>query len=203
MQPARSLGCRWAWHQLHVTLAWLKRTMLLHVSARVCLRPFRHSDASDFVSGLNDWQVARWLASVPHPCRVGHARPILQARNTGLVEPALDDKAATPALAITLNGYVTGGMGLVPSKRHQGARELGFWLSRWFWGQGIMPRAASAIIYEVMRQAPDTLIVTSANHDNFRSQGVLRSLGFVRDGDDETFSNPLQRPVMTVCYRQP
>ena len=66
-----------------------------------------------------------------------------------------------------------------------------------------MPRAASALIDEVMRQAPDTLIVTSANHDNFRSQGVIRSLGFVRDGDDEIFSNPLQRLVMTVCYRRP
>jgi RimJ/RimL family protein N-acetyltransferase len=177
--------------------------MLLQVSARVSLRPFRHSDASDLVSGLNDWQVARWLASVPHPYRVDHAKAYLARPEHRSGEAALDDKAATLALAITLNGCVIGGMGLVPSKRYQGARELGFWLSRRFWGQGIMPRAASALIDEVMRQAPDTLIVASANHDNFRSQGVIRSLGFVRDGDDEIFSNPLQRLVMTVCYRRP
>lgn len=199
MQPACSFRCRRAGRRLPITVAWIQRTMLLQVSARVCLRPFRHSDASDLVSGLNDWQVARWLASVPHPYRVDHAKAYPARPEHWSGEAALDDKAATLALAITFNGCVTGGMGLVPSKRHQGARQLGFWLSRRFWGQGIMPRAASTLIDEVIRQASDTLIVTGANHDNFRSQGVIRSLGFVRDGDDEIFSNPLQRPVMTVC----
>ena len=177
--------------------------MLLQVSARVCLRPFRHSDALDLVSGLNDWQVARWLASVPHPYWGEHTKAYLARPEHWSGKAALNDKAATLALAITFNGCVTGGMGLVPLKRREGASELGFWLSRRFRGQGIMPRAASTLIDEVTRQAPDTLIVTSANHNNFRSQGVIRSLGFIRDGDDEIFSNPLQRPVMTVCYQRP
>ena len=99
--------------------------MLLQVSARVCLRPFRYSNVSDLVSGLNDWQVARWLASVPHPYRVDHAKAYLERPEHWSGESALDDKAATLALAITLNGCVTGGMGLVPSKRYREARELG------------------------------------------------------------------------------
>ena len=70
-------------------------------------------------------------------------------------------------------------------------------------GPGDHAGAASALIDEVIRQAPNTLIVTSANHDNLRSQCVIRSIGFVRDGDDEIFSSLLQRPVMTVCYRRP
>lgn len=176
--------------------------MLLQVSARVCIRPFRHSDASDLVSDLNDWQVARWPASVPHPYRVDHAKAYLARPKHWSGEAALDDKAATLAFAITFNGCVIGEMRLVPSKRHQGARALGFWLLVRFWGQGIMPRAASTLIDEVLWQALDTMIVTSANHDNFRLQGVIRSLGFVRDGDGEIYSNPLQRPVMTVCYRR-
>ena len=47
--------------------------MRLHISEKVSLRAFRHANRYDIVVGINDWQVVRWLASVPHPCRIDHA----------------------------------------------------------------------------------------------------------------------------------
>jgi len=180
---------------------WTGWRILLQVSARVRLRPFHHSDALDLVCGLNDWQVARWLANVPHPYRLDHAMAYLARPEHLAVEAALGDATATLAVAVTHDGCGIGGLGLVPSKRHEGARELGFWLSRPYWGQGIMPRAVVTLIEEVTRQSPRTLFVASANHDNIRSQRLIRSLGFIEDGHDEIFSTPLQRLVTTVCFR--
>jgi RimJ/RimL family protein N-acetyltransferase len=157
----------------------------------------------DLVCGLNDWQVARWLASVPHPYRFDHAMAYLSRPEHLAVEAALGgDATATLAVAVAHDGSRIYGLGLVPSKRHEGARKLGFWLSRPYWGQGIMPGAVIALIDEVKRQAPNTLIVASTNHDNIRSQRLIRSLGFIEDGHDETYSTPLQRLVTTVCFRR-
>ena len=156
----------------------------------------------DLVCGLNDWQVARWLASVPHPYRLDHAMDYLARPEHLAIEAALGDATAILAVAVTHDGSGIGGLGLVPSKRHEGARELGFWLSRPYWGQGIMPGAVITLIDEVTRLAPNTLIVASANHDNIRSQRLIRSLGFSEDCHDEIYSTPLQRLVTTVCFRR-
>ena len=177
--------------------------ILIHVADRIGLRPFCHSDAADLAAGLNDWQVARWLARVPHPYRIDHAKAYLSRQEHRNYGAALPDADAVLALALCHDGQVIGGMSLVPSSRRQGARELGFWLSGRFWGQGIMPLAVQALIDEVMRHAPSTLIVASANHDNFRSQRAIHGLGFVEDGQDEIFSTPLQKAVTTICFRLP
>ena len=76
-------------------------------------------------------------------------------------------------------------------------------MARRFWGQGIMPWAVKSLIDQVKRQAPNTLVVASANHDSFRSQRAICGLGFVEDGLDGIFSTPLQRRVTTVCFRLP
>ncbi len=36
-------------------------------TARLRLRPFRDADLVDLVTMAGDWEVARWLAAMPHP----------------------------------------------------------------------------------------------------------------------------------------
>ena len=84
-----------------------------------------------------------------------------------------------------------------------GEREIGFWLARSFWGQRIMGRAVRPMIDAVLDQAPDTRFIASANHDNVRSQALIRALGFVEDGVRHVMSTPLQREVRLVCFRRP
>ena len=176
--------------------------ILIHLTDRIGLRAFRLSDSDDLVSGLNDWQVTRWLANVPHPYRIDHAKAFLARPEHRSVDAGVDDARAPLSLALCHDGRVMGGVGLMPSSRRKGARALGFWMSRPFWGQGIMRRAVQSVIDHVTLQAPDTFVVASANHDNLRSQRVIRALGFVEDGHDEIYSKPLQRRVSTVCFRQ-
>ena len=166
------------------------------------LRPFGRTDAPDLVTGLNDWQVIRWLAKVPHPYRLDHATAYLARAEHQNVDVALSDVTASCSLAICHQDHVIGAVGLVPSTRRTGFRELGFWLSRSFWGQGIMPEAVRAVMQRARKRGQTPLFVAGANQDNVRSQRLIRSLGFIEDGHDDIFSTPLQRRVRIICYRE-
>ena len=164
------------------------------------MRPFEATDRDDLVAGLNNWQVARWLATVPHPYRVDHANAYLARPEHARCDLAIPDAGQILALGICADDRVIGGMSLVPAQRIQGAREFGFWLSQPWWGQGIMSAAVQTVVNEVRRHAPDTVFVAAANDDNPRSQRVILSLGFRADGKHEIFSTPLQRHVSILCY---
>jgi RimJ/RimL family protein N-acetyltransferase len=43
-------------------------------TARLILRPWGEDDIEQLTMGLNDLEVARWLAFVPHPYSTSHAR---------------------------------------------------------------------------------------------------------------------------------
>ena len=60
--------------------------MRLQITDRISLRPFRGSDRGDIVRGMNDWQVARWLSSVPHPYRIDHADAYLARSEHGFCD---------------------------------------------------------------------------------------------------------------------
>ena len=175
--------------------------MKLQLTDSIWLRPFRETDRDDLVAGLNNWQVARWLATVPHPYRVDHANAYLARQEHARCDAAVPDAGQILALGICADDRVIGGISLVPAGRIQGAREFGFWLSQSWWGQGIMSAAVQSIVNEVRRHAPDTVFVAAANTDNPRSQRVILSLGFKAGDRHEIFSAPLQRdvPIQRYC----
>ena len=175
--------------------------MRLQISDRVSLRACRQSDRHDIVAGINDWQVARWLTSVPYPYRIDHADAYLARPEHKSCESAMVDAGAILALAICANDRLVGGMSLVPATRRPGFREFGFWLSRSSWGQGIVPTAVRTVIDQIRHRAPDSQFVACANHDNLRSQRLILSLDFAEDGQDEIFSMPLQRRVTVNCFQ--
>ena len=175
--------------------------MDIEISDHAVLRPFRPSDRDDLVTGLNDWQVTRWLASVPHPYRLDHACAYLARPEHAACEAALQDPDTILALAVCMDDRVVGGISLVPATRRPGCREFGFWLARATWGQRIMHTAVQGLIDALATQAPHTVFVASANHDNLRSQRLISALGFTEDGVDEFFPNPLQRTVTVNCFR--
>jgi len=166
------------------------------------LRPFRATDREELVAGLNDWAVTRWLARVPYPYRLDHADEFLGWDEHVDIEAAMRDPARGFSLAVCHCDRVTGGLVCNPAN-DRGDREIGFWLARPFWGQGIMRRAVGRMIEELLSRAPGTSITASANHNNHRSQALIRGLGFLEDGAGEIMSTPLQRPVRLRCFRRP
>ncbi len=47
-------------------------------TARLTLRPVMPSDAPAIVEGVGDWDVAKWLAVVPHPYTAEDAREFIE-----------------------------------------------------------------------------------------------------------------------------
>ena len=177
--------------------------MEIMISDSASLRPLRSSDRDDLVAGINDWQVTRWLAGVPHPYRLDHAQAYLARPEHATWEIGMSDPDARLALAVCIDDRLVGGISLVPAARRPGCREFGFWLARPAWGRRIMRGAVQALIDAVAARVPRTAFVASANHDNQRSVRLIRSLGFEADGRDEIFSMPLQRHVAVNCFYLP
>lgn len=176
--------------------------MHIQIDQTYSLRPFRPSDRDDLVAGLNDWAVARWLARVPYPYRQDHADEFLRWDEHIDVATAMTNSGSGFAFAVCRHKRVIGRLVANPADEKQ-HREIGFWLARPFWGQRIMRRAVATMIDEMLRAAPHIGIVASANHDNLRSQRLIRALGFVADGQREVISTPLQRAVLLHCFRRP
>ncbi len=132
-------------------------------TARLRLRPVTPADAPAIVEGVGDWDVAKWLAVVPHPYTADDAREFIEViapRAEGLW--AIDDGGL--AGIISVEG------------------EIGYWLARDRWGRGYATEAGRAVVdWHFGRGAR---VLTSGYFDgNERSGGVLAKLGFQPAGD--------------------
>lgn len=138
-------------------------TVPVLTTSRLVLRPLRPDDAPAIVAGVGDWEVAQWLAVVPHPYGAGDAQRFLSE-----IVPAaeaiwaIDDGAL--AGVISVDG------------------ELGYWLARDRWGRGYATEAGRAVVdWHFARGA--RVLPSGYLDGNHRSGGVLAKLGFQPAGD--------------------
>lgn len=73
-------------------------------SSRLILRSYEEGDVADLVEGLNNIEVAKWLASVPFPYTENHAKYFIESVKN-------QDEKVIISLAIVLkeNNKVIGG----------------------------------------------------------------------------------------------
>jgi len=101
---------------------------------RVVLRGFSEGDVDDLVEGLNDLEVARWLAFVPHP--------YTRADAEGWVRFCLDSERAGRedayqfAIELKSEGKVIGGVTLDRISRVHGTAGGGIWINARYQGKG-------------------------------------------------------------------
>ncbi|WP_224823767.1 GNAT family N-acetyltransferase [Cognatishimia sp. MH4019] len=127
---------------------------------RLLLRLPRESDAEAIAEALGDWEVTRWLGRAPWPYGLSDAEEFIDRNknNVGLV------------WMIEMDGNV---VGMCACKG-----ELGYWVARKAWGQGIASEASRAVIDRYFA-APDVDVLPSGHApENARSGRVLGKLGF-------------------------
>lgn len=149
-------------------------------TGRLLLRPYELADAEALVALLDDWEVARWLARVPHPYRREDAEAFLEISKT-------EDRRA---FAITRDGALVGGIGL--GRRADGAVELGYWIGRRFHRQGYAEEAARGLLAFAFETLGETRIVVSALPDNAPSLALIAKLGFRPLGPQPFHAKPLR-----------
>lgn len=144
---------------------------------RLRLRSFADGDLGRLVQLLGDWEVARWLARVPHPYEVSDARFWVRYASEAL--------AAGREFAFAVERSEDSGLiGAVGLRRHTAdLAELGYWIGRPFWRQGYAREAADALVRHGFGRLGFLRIEASALPDNHGSQALLMALGFTPVGE--------------------
>ena len=163
---------------------------------RLLLRPLERGDAAALTRLVNDYSVAGNLARVPFPYREGLAEEWIASSNAQIAQ------GEAWHLAITRDDILVGCVGLTPKK--DALPELGYWVGRKFWGQGIAREAAAALLDWAERRHGMREFRASALTDNLASQAVLRRLGFAEAGTaHEPFLSRNRDMAVTLFRRAP
>jgi 8-oxo-dGTP diphosphatase len=147
---------------------------------RLRLRPLRADDAAALHRLVNDWEVAKTLARVPFP----YPRDLA---DEWIASTRAQISAGTAwHLAVTREEDGTeallGCVGLTLDAKNPREAELGYWIGRRHWGQGLGPEAAGRLAHWALANLEIDRLVASALVDNERSAAVLRRIGFKESG---------------------
>ncbi|QJB70091.1 GNAT family N-acetyltransferase [Parasphingorhabdus halotolerans] len=142
---------------------------------RLVLRKPQLSDSEQLILLANDWEVAKYLARLPHPYGLEDADFFF----TEVVEKEM-------TWALILDDKFIGTIGLV--RHHDSSLELGYWIGRPYWGKGYVTEAARAVLQWAQTVLPDSRIVSGCFIGNDASYKILEKLGFVETGRSSRFA---------------
>lgn len=162
---------------------------------RLRLRSLPDDDLADLVTLAGDWEVARWLATMPHPYSDADGRAWIACVRG-------DHATGRPrrfAIALKETDRLIGGVGLDGSAGN-GSDEpsLGYWLGRPHWGCGYAREAVAAVVEYGLRTLGMETIRTYTDPWNLASQKVLLHCGLERVGEIE-----LTKPTRHGAQRAP
>ncbi|WP_411036180.1 GNAT family N-acetyltransferase [Shinella sp. BYT-45] len=148
-------------------------------TARLTLRPWSVEDIEHLALGLNDLELAKWLAFVPHPYTTAHAedwiRKCREISNTG-------NRPAAYEFAVELKPerLVIGGVSLNKIDWQAGTGGGGIWIARRHQGRGYGREAFEAKIRFAFRELGLTKLVNGYFDGNGNSWAMQRRLGYRR-----------------------
>ena len=167
---------------------------------RLMLRSWKESDLEDFyeyakVDGVG--QMAGWL---PHKDREESAK---------ILQLFISEKKT---FAIEYDGKVIGSLGIelydekkFPEFQELAGRELGFVLSRDYWGRGIMPEAVQRVLRYLFDETGLDFLMCGHYTENRQSKRVQEKCGFryYRLTETETSYGEKKECRVSVLYRAP
>lgn len=137
------------------------------------LRPWRASDAAELPVHASDPQVAQNLRDAfPYPYTLADAEAFVTA--------CMAQEGRGQLLrCIEIEGRAAGSIGLFLGEDvYRRSAELGYWLGRKYWRQGIMTRAVERMIREGFDTWDIVRIHAEPYARNAGSRGVLEKAGF-------------------------
>ena len=151
-------------------------------TARLRIRSYRDDDLADLVALAGNWEIARWVGTIPHPYTEADGREwIARVR-----ENHATGRPRRFAIALKKTDRLIGGIGLDGSTG-DGSEEpaLGYWLGQPYWGEGYAREAAASVIDYGFRTLGLQTIRAYTDPGNTASQKVLLHCGLKYVGDIE------------------
>jgi 8-oxo-dGTP diphosphatase len=150
--------------------------MIFAETDRLILRALEKSELTRLVELLGEWDVVRWLSVVPFPYTMRDAEEFYDD-----VTPHNDtDEPQFFALALKRDNVLVGGVGLHAPRTSptiKGEVEIGYWLAKEFWGQGLMSEATRAVIDIAFERCTTAAVGATTEPENMASQKVLQNAG--------------------------
>ncbi len=144
---------------------------------RLLLRPFTLSDAPAVQRLAGDAAVADTTLNLPHPYPDGAAEAWIATH--GPQHEA--GEADTFAIVRRDDGALLGAISLLHTRRFNRA-ELGYWVGRPYWGQGICTAAGQAVLRYAFRDLGLRRVHAIHLARNPASGRVMQKLGMTREG---------------------
>jgi RimJ/RimL family protein N-acetyltransferase len=144
-------------------------------TARLELRPFTAADAPVVQRLLGDRAVAEQTLSVPHPYPEGAAAEFIGRHAEWIAT------GKHLVWAIALHGRVVGAMGLRIVRAHRRA-EVGYWIAKAHWGQGIATEALRGVLAHGFDDLGLHRIEGQHYRENPASGAVMRKAGMTHEG---------------------
>jgi RimJ/RimL family protein N-acetyltransferase len=154
---------------------WARAQPLALHTKRLTLAPFDGSEAAALSGLMDDPEIARMMATIPHPFAETAAQAWLDAR--AFAHEIGPDTGFTAKVSLhdgTLIGFV--GIGGAPV-------NTAYAFGRNYWRQGYATEAMQAFLTHCTRTFALTDITAGAMFDNPASMAVLEKLGFERVGE--------------------
>lgn len=152
---------------------------------RLYLRPWQESDAKSLYEYASDPEVgppAGWPAHTSVENSRDIIRNVLSAPETYAV--CLKDGTAIGSIGLKLKGHTD-------MTDRDDECELGYWLGKPFWGQGLIPEAARELIRYAFEQLGMSAVWCGYYEGNKKSHRVQEKLGFVYHHTTHNLDVPL------------
>ena len=151
-------------------------------TSRLRMRSLRDDDLADLVALAGNWQVARWLSTMPHPYTEADGRE-------WIARVQQDHATGHPrrfAIALKETDRLIGGAGLDGSTGDESEEPaLGYWLGEPYWGNGYAREAVAAVIDYGLRTLGMATIRAYTDPSNLASQKILLHCGLEKAGEIE------------------
>jgi [ribosomal protein S5]-alanine N-acetyltransferase len=148
-------------------------------TSRLILRAWDEKDIEQLTLGLNDLDVAKWLAFVPHPYSTSHAKNWI-ARCQDISKASIRPIAYEFAVELRAERRVIGGISLNKINWRAGTGGGGIWIANHYQGHGYGREAFEAKIRFAFCQLGLTKLVNGYFHGNEISWAMQRKLGYRR-----------------------
>lgn len=153
---------------------------------RLILRPWKEEDAEDLYKYASNPDVGPIAGWPPHQS-MEESLDVIRNVFSGAECYAIclkEDGKAIGAIELMLNGHTD-------LTERDDECELGYWLGKPFWGQGIMPEAARRIICHGFEDVGMTRIWCGYYEGNTKSKRVQEKVGFKYQWKSENVDVPL------------
>lgn len=146
-------------------------------TVRLILRPYQMSDAAQIAHHLKDRSVTRYTY-IPHPYTTRDYHQFLRRLRTpksraGNIVFAIIEKST---------GSVIGAVGVHGIDFKNRKTEVGYWLAKSYWGQGIVVEALNRVVEYLFLERKLDRVYARVWHPNVKSARVLEKAGFSHEG---------------------